>query len=64
MAQTTQSGPFPITAVITDARRELHTRRQLHWSHLRSDTMRQADGNEGTAQTQAIARRLTVTAAL
>ena len=64
MAQTTQSASFPIAAVITDAQRGLHMRRQLHRSLCRADKLFQADGNKGIAQTQAIAQRLTVTAAL
>ncbi len=60
MAQTTQSGPFPIAAVITDARRELHMRRQLHWSQLRADTMRKSHANMGTSPMQAFVLRLTV----
>ncbi len=63
MAQTTQSGSFPIAAIITDAQRGLHLRRQLHQSLCRADKLFQADGNKGIAQTQTIAQRLTEAAA-
>ena len=64
MANTTPSGPFPITALIIEAQRELDLRRQFYWSRVRAGKMRQDVADKRIALMAAIVRRLTVTAAL
>lgn len=64
MANSTPSGPFPITALITEAQRELDMRRQYYWSRVRAGKMRQDEAEKRIALMQAIVKRLTVTAAL
>jgi len=64
MAQTTPHLPLPVTALITEAQRELDMRRQVYWVKVRVGTMRQADADKRIALMAAIVRRLTVTAAL
>ena len=64
MANTTTVGPFPITALIVEAQRELDMRRQYYWSRVRARTMRQDDADKRIALMAAIVKRLTVTAAL
>jgi len=64
MAQTTPYLPLPVTALITEAQRELDMRRQVYWANVRAGTMRQADADKRIALMAAIVKRLTVTAAL
>ena len=64
MAQITPHLPLPVTALITEAQRELDMRRQVYWASVRAGTMRQADADQRIALMQAIVRRLPVTAAL
>ena len=64
MANTTLVGPFPITALITEAQRELDLRRQVYWSRVRAGKMRQDEADRRIALMAAIVKRLTVTAAL
>ena len=64
MAQITPNGPISITALITEAQRELDMRRQVYWSRVRAGQMRQDDADQRIALMAAIVRRLTVTAAL
>ena len=64
MANTTSVGPLPITALITEAQRELDIRRQVYWSRVRAGKMRQDEADQRIALMHAIVRRLTVTAAL
>ena len=64
MAQITPAGTFPVTALITEAQRELDLRRQYYWSGFRAGQMRQADADKRIALMAAIVKRLTVTAAL
>ena len=64
MANTTPSGPFPITALIIEAQRELDMRRQVYWSRVRAGKMRQDEADQRIALMQAIVKRLTITAAL
>jgi len=64
MAQTTPHLPFPVTALITEAQRELDMRKQVYWAIVRAGQMRQADADRRIALMQAIVKRLTVTAAL
>ena len=61
---TTPTGIIPVTALITEAQRELDIRRQVYWASVRAGTMRQADADKRIALMQAIVRHLTVTAAL
>ena len=63
-ANTTLSGPFSITALITEAQRELDLRRQFYWSRVRAGKMRQDEAEKRIALMAAIVKRLTVTAAL
>ena len=64
MAQTTPHLPLPVTALTTEAQRELDMRRQVYWASVRAGQMRQADADRRIALMQAIVKRLTVTAAL
>ena len=64
MANPTPIGAFPITALITEAQRELDLRRQYYWSRVRAGKMRQDDAVKRIALMAAIVKRLTVTAAL
>ena len=64
MANTPAVGPFPITALITEAQRELDLRRQFYWSRVRAGKMRQDEADKRIALMAAIVKRLTVTAAL
>jgi len=64
MAQTSPHLPLPVTALVTEAQRELDMRKQVYWASVRAGTMRQADADKYIALMQAIVRRLTVTAAL
>ena len=64
MAQTTPHLPLPVTAMITEAQRELDMRKQVYWAKVRAGQMRQADADRRIALMQAIVKRLTVTAAL
>ena len=64
MAQITPHPPLPVTALITEAQRELDMRRQVYWASVRAGMMRQADADKRIALMQAILRRLTATAAL
>ena len=64
MANTTPVGPFPITALIVEAQRELDMRRQFYWSRVRAGKMRQDEADKRIALMAAIVKRLTVTAAL
>ena len=64
MANTTPVAPFPITALIIEAQRELDLRRQFYWSRVRAGKMRQDDAHKRIALMAAIVKRLTVTAAL
>ncbi len=64
MAQLTPSGTIPVTALITEAQRELDLRRQVYWANVRAGKMRQADADRRIALMAAIVKRLTMTAAL
>jgi len=64
MAQITPQAPLPVTALITEAQRELDLRRQVYWASVLAGTMRQADADRRIALMKAIVKRLTVTAAL
>ena len=64
MASPTPSSPFPITALISEAQRELDLRRQFYWSRVRAGKMRQDEADKRIALMAAIVKRLTVTAAL
>ena len=64
MAQIIPNGTIPVAALITEAHRELDTRRQVPWSRVRAGKMRQDDAGKRIALMAAIVRRLTVTAAL
>ena len=64
MALITPNGAIPITALITEAQRELDLRRQFYWSRVRAGKMRQDDADKRIALMHAIVKRLTVTAAL
>ena len=64
MANTIPNGPFPITALITEAQRELDLRRQYYWSRVRAGKMRQDEADKRIALMAEIVKRLTVTAAL
>ena len=64
MAIITPVGAFPITALITEAQRELDMRRQFYWSRVRAGKMRQDEADKRIALMAAIVKRLTVTAAL
>ena len=63
-AQITSGGIFPVTALITEAQRELDMRRQVYWTRVRAGKMRQDEADKRIALMAAIVRRLTVTAAL
>ena len=64
MAQITPQAPLPVTALITEAQRELDLRRQVYWASVLAGTMRQNDADRRIALMKAIVKRLTVTAAL
>ena len=64
MANISSSGPFPVTALIIEAQRELEMRRQFYWSRVRAGKMRQDDAEKRIALMAAIVKRLTATAAL
>ena len=64
MAQITPTGTIPVTALITEAQRELDMRRQVYWSRVRAGKMRQDEADKRIALMAAIVKRLTVTAAL
>ena len=64
MTKIAPEGRFPVTALITEAQRELDMRRQVYWASVRAGTMRQADADKRIVLMQAIVWRLTVTAAL
>ena len=64
MAQIIPDGTIPVTALISEAQRELDMRRQVYWTRVRAGQMRQADADKRIALMTAIAKRLTVTAAL
>ena len=64
MAQITPHQSLPVSALITDAQRELDMRRQVYWASVRAGTMRQTDADKRIALMAAIVKRLTVTAAL
>lgn len=64
MAQINPIGAIQIAALIAEAQSELDMRRQVYWSRVRAGQMRQADADARIALMAAIARRLTVTAAL
>jgi hypothetical protein len=64
MTQITPQAPLPVTALITEAQRELDMRKQVCWAKVRAGQMRQADADKRIALMAAIVRRLTVTAAL
>ena len=63
MAQIIPIGTIPVTALITEAQRELDLRRQHYWTRVRAGTMRQDAGDRRIALMAAIVKRLTVTAA-
>ena len=64
MAQIIASGTIPVTALITEAQRELDMRSQVYWSRVRAGKMRQDETDKRIALMAAILKRLTVTAAL
>ena len=64
MAQIILIGAIPVTALITEAQRDLDLRRQFYWARVRAGQMRQADADKRIALMAAIVKRLTVTAAL
>lgn len=64
MVDIPSSGPFPVTALIVEAQRELDLRRQFYWSRVRAGKMRQDEAEKRIALMAAIVKRLTVTAAL
>ena len=64
MATIPSNGPFPVTALIVEAQRELDMRPQFYWSSVRAGKMRQDEAERRIALMQAIVQRLTVTAAL
>ena len=64
MAQIIPISAIPVTALIAEAQRELDMRRQVYWSGVRADKMRQADADRRIALMAAIVKRLTETAAL
>ena len=64
MAQIIPFGAIPVTALIAEAQRELDMRKQIYWSRVRADQIRQADAYARIALMAAIVRRLTATAAL
>ena len=64
MAQITPQAPLTVTALITEAQRELDMRRQAYWANVRAGKMRQSDADRRITLMAAIVKRLTVTAAL
>jgi len=64
MAPITPAGAFPVTALITEAQRELDLRRQFYWTRVRAGKMPRGEAERRIALMEAIVKRLTVTAAL
>jgi hypothetical protein len=64
MAQIIPISTIPVTALIAEALRELHMRKQVYWTRVRAGQMRKAEADARIALMAAIVRRLTATAAL